>query len=207
MINGHLAGPVEWIVIHWQRRSIPCYADVTDGKLPCPHCRPGVRTGELGYVPIYRDDGRPIVVGIPPYNSDGVTGLEPGCAVKAYRGKMRGDPIRVVREKSGAPISVGARGARPCADIRPWLLTLWREQPLIDHFAGLLVRDDADIIRDATEKRRAADEAARELAPLIERQLGIRRAAAADSRGGPAELGDVLGDVIPPGVNGRHKPR
>lgn len=207
VITGHLAGPTEWIVVHWIRRSIPCYSDVTNKRLACPHCRPGVRTSDLGYVPVYRDDGRPIVVGIPAYNADGLRGVEPGMPVKVYRGKDRGDPIRVVREKGGTTVTIGDRGERPLADIRPWLLTLWREQPLIDFFAADKVTDDDIVIRRANETRRAAEEAARELPAVVARRITVRPDRAADGDTGPAALGDVLDRVQGPHRNGPAKPR
>lgn len=209
VLNGHLAGPVEWIVTHWHYRSLPCYTDVTDKRLECPHCKAGHRMGELGYVPIYREDGRPCVVGIPSYNAAGLHGVGLGEAVKAFRGKERGDPIVVMRNKGVPNISVGPEGSRPVADIREWLVRLWRDETLKEFFArGPLADADADtaILRRAAETRRAAEEAARDVPGAIARRIRVTPPAVDGDRG-PALMGDVIDGIGLPERNGRHKPR
>lgn len=62
--NGWIAGAVHALVMHTGRGSKPCVKALLGPSAACPGCDRQHRAEWFGYVPVKRDDGRPLVIGI-----------------------------------------------------------------------------------------------------------------------------------------------
>lgn len=135
VVRGWLAGDVVWAYVHKLRYSKPCRHEETNGALECPICKTGKLPEMKGYVPLFRDDGKQIFVIIPEYNADGVKGVLRFHAVKAFRGKDVGDPIRVVRETTTPDYRPQTQARREVTDFERALLRLWGDEELIRYYS------------------------------------------------------------------------
>lgn len=62
--NGWIAGAVHALVMHTGRGSKPCFKALLGANAVCPGCEKQHRAQWFGYVPVKRDDGKPLVIGI-----------------------------------------------------------------------------------------------------------------------------------------------
>lgn len=61
---GWLAGPCHGLVCHTSRQTKPCYRLLLGGDAVCDGCAKGWKAEYFGYVPVRREDGKPLVLGI-----------------------------------------------------------------------------------------------------------------------------------------------
>lgn len=62
--TGWLAGPCHGLVCHTSRATKPCFKLLLGGDALCDGCAKGWKAEYFGYVPVRRDDGKPLVLGI-----------------------------------------------------------------------------------------------------------------------------------------------
>jgi hypothetical protein len=127
--NAWIAGEMVGVLCHWSYRSIPCYYELTDGKLGCPHCQTKPILHWCGYLPLYRDTHRPTVVVIREVSRRSVELLKTHAAVRVAREEKDGSAITVVPSKWANSFSPPKDFSGP-PDIRRWLLRFWKEKDL-----------------------------------------------------------------------------
>jgi len=62
--NGWLAGAVHALECHTSKRTKPCFKKLLGDGAVCEGCGAGWKREWFGYVPVRRDDGKPLVVGV-----------------------------------------------------------------------------------------------------------------------------------------------
>jgi len=124
-IRGWLAGPLVGVEVHHVGVSKPCLQLLTEGALPCPWHADGIRLQWLGYVPVYSEFGSQVVVGVKADSKEAVDALPLHTTVRITRAKAYHSPILITPDPW-----TETRPTRPDrlppADIRPWLLRLWK---------------------------------------------------------------------------------
>lgn len=205
VVSGWKAGEVVWVWVHYVGRSVPCHHEMTGGDKPCPWCAKRPRVDLVGYLPMYDLSGKPLVVIVQEYSRDILAGIKLHEPVVVRRGKERGDPVCVGADKGRAKYAPSSPARLDPADIRSWLLRLWKD----DVFAGYWSEMPRDDIGPALDRAKAAvveeRDATRELANRIKEKLRIRETTADDN--GPSLIGDVLPLVPKPSRNGTHADR
>lgn len=163
LMGPYLIGAPSWgcETHHIGDRSIPCYAELPNCKLPCPHCPK--RCQWTQYVPLIDCTGakpeRIVITGGTKTRGDTLP-LRPGAAVKLSRGPGQTDTVRVSVWPVGEPCKVPLTAAGLCmVDITPYLLHLWQQRELTEHYGQRFYR--------ARGRRREAPPAARKLPPAI----------------------------------------
>jgi hypothetical protein len=190
---GHLAGPVEWVQCHFYYRSIPCYHEMTQGKIECPWCKKAPRIDWVGYVPFWEESGKPMVSAVREYARDKLLSLKTYDPIIVLKGESKFDPVFVTRYAGKDPMVPPRDGSKDPVDIREWLLKLWKEQPLCE-WAATLSSDTPVSQPPAAEVNPVRD-------PMV--KSAWDRAASESKkrhRKGPTALGDLL-----PPLNGKHE--
>ncbi len=206
--TGWIAGPPQWVDVHHIGVSKPCHWEITGGKKDCPHCRKKPRKDLVGYVPLYRDSGKPVVVLVPEYAGDILRRIALHDPVRVMRGSTRGDAVAVTKlDKAERYKPANAERADP-ANLEAWLLLFWRETELAAWF-----RDNAlspvkptDIVIPPVAKtvpatldlsREAGKAELQAIAPEVRNRLKVKA----------TEFAEGIGEVPEVERNGRHKPR
>lgn len=127
--NAWKAGELIGVLCHWNYRSIPCWDELTDGALECPHHATSPNLHWVGYLPLYTEENRPTVVIVRAAMQEIVNRIAVHAPVYVSRPKKRGAGVSV-RPKSWAKQWQPPKGFGGPADIRPWLLKLWKEDEL-----------------------------------------------------------------------------
>lgn len=121
------------VLCHWSFRSIPCYWELTDGKLDCPHCRDNPSLRWIGYLPLYKDTHRPVVVIVGESVKAPVDRIEVHAPIFVWRDDQKGATISV-RSDDWSKRWQPPQHYHGIPDIRLWLLTLWKEPALTSWF-------------------------------------------------------------------------
>jgi hypothetical protein len=128
--HGWCAGPMIGVECHHRGQSRPCRKRFTDGALSCPDCVDKLPVTWRGYMPLWDDAGaRFLSIFGDRYYDDAceVRFLRP---VTVRKNLARGCPIRCgvsTRPLDQLPVILKRR--RP-ADVRPYLLKLWKDLEL-----------------------------------------------------------------------------
>ena len=91
--NGWLAGPVHALVCHPSRATKPCARVLIGGNAECAGCEKKHRAEWLGWVPVKRDDGRPLVVCIHESQFWAVDVIKPGSRIVWGRNKGEAEGV------------------------------------------------------------------------------------------------------------------
>lgn len=138
-LEGWIAGPVQVVQTHWDKFrncSRPCRAFMSKGAVRCPCEDEPIRMRVIGYVPVIDKYKKKFVVILSALVAHEAGKLKQGEAVKFLRPKIANRPVRIVRLGEGAiASSVGqlVRDRKP-ADIGEYLLHLWQDRELTEHF-------------------------------------------------------------------------
>jgi len=204
--NGWIAGEMVGVICHWLYRSVPCYFELTDGQLDCPHCRQKPVTHWNGYLPLYKDTHRPTVVVIREVSKEMVERIKIHEPVRVGRAAKDGSAITVVKSKWSAGF-IPPKDYAGHPDIRRWLLKLWKEPALekwvlANPYTGGVKEPATVRIHEMAAQEPPMDEYKdRDLArmkKLIEKEKAINE---------KNRLPATIGDSLPP-MNGTHrKPR
>lgn len=207
-VFGWLAGEPVWVVLHPLKPSKPCRHELTNGALVCPHCQARNVPVLRAYVPFYRDDGAPKFVIIPDYNADGLRGVSTRQAIRCFRGRGIGDPIRVIRDPKTPDYKPPHAGREEPVCIEGALLRIWGVDELIRFFAETTTETTPEVPAPVKtedtpgEVRYRVDDESRE---RIRRWMGGPNYPG--DQGGPQLVGDALPEVTEPSRNGRRKPK
>lgn len=129
--RGYVAGDCVWVEVHFDRRSIPCVARLTNGELLCKHCQPLFPLMWLGYLPLYSDSHRPVLIGLQDYCADQVRSFE--LHDQVIWGRANDDkhaPVKVIRKEWGPKFTTTRPDRRCKVNIWPALLTIWKDAEL-----------------------------------------------------------------------------
>lgn len=133
-----IAGPMIGVYVHHLSASKPCYWEMTGEQLECPYCRLRGIPQWKGYLPLYDESGKPVVVLVHENHKPQVDCLRLHDPVIVRRDKPKYQTIVVKLDKTGSYYRPGKSDRHAAADIRPWLLfTLWKEPALVEHFNSL----------------------------------------------------------------------
>ena len=130
--DGWIAGPMVGVEIHNASVSKPCLKLYCGHLAECPGCKAGLKTGWIGYLPIYRSsDLRPVVVVTRADMLEVIESLEHLAGVRIGRNEGKSEPVWVRANPGLARFtSAMAYKMKPqsCTD---WLPILWRYRELI----------------------------------------------------------------------------
>ena len=203
-----LAGPTEWVEVHHIGVSKPCHWEITGGRKECPHCRRKPRKDLVGYVPLYRENGKPVVVLVPEYSADIIRRIQLHDAVRVMRGTTRGDAVSVTKLDKGERYKPATAERSGPVGLEGWLLRFWRETELEAWFrdngmspakpAEELPASDGKTVPATLDLARAAGKAELQaIAPHVRNRLKAK----------VSEFADGIGEVPDVERNGHHKPR
>lgn len=137
---GFLAGPIHGVYCHCSGVSKPCLRTLLGERQPCNGCEEQRKVRWMGYVPLRRDDGRPLVVVISDATADVVDKIKPGSRVRWFRRKGRGESVTILEHESGREWR-HYYGDKPAdADLTAWLARLWRMPeilPALQHWFAM----------------------------------------------------------------------
>ena len=121
---GWIAGDPVWVWLHFLKQSKPCHYEITDKKLQCPYCPERPRVDRKGYVPLYDESGKPVVVIVPEQFEPQIAARKFREAVRVRRGKGAYETVIIEKSNWANPYDPGKSGRHVKADIREWLLTM-----------------------------------------------------------------------------------
>lgn len=161
--NGWIAGPAVWAYTHYRFRSLPCHTELTGGKLECPYCKVIGLPKVQGYLPLYSEIGKPLIVVVQEYARAVVDRLPLYSPVRVRRqdDKWAQTVVEPARwtDKDWRPAS----GEPAPADVGPALLVIWKDAALINWFGKHQATSDNGLSTPPPVRQVAADlETARE---------------------------------------------
>jgi hypothetical protein len=129
---GWVAGPHYGVHVHYMRPSKPCHSIFTDEELECPYEKIRPTTEWKGYLPLYDECGRPVVVICSSNMFDQLEQLKTYQAVRVSRGEDSFDSVVVTPYRALGDYKPSLPERKREADIEAWLFeTLFREEPLV----------------------------------------------------------------------------
>lgn len=131
---GWLAGDVRWVWLHFLKQSKPCHYEITNEQLKCPYCPERPRVERRGYMPLYDESGKPVVVVLHEHIQPQVERIGFLQPVRVRRGKGKYDTVIVEPSTWTHKYDPGKSGRHVRADIREWLLTMWKDDVLTAFF-------------------------------------------------------------------------
>lgn len=129
--SGWLAGDIHGIVCHCSGASKPCRLQLPGDCGPCPECDAGKGTAWVGYVPLRREDGRPICVCIRESTFEIAQSIKPGERVQWGRDEGRGESVWILPRATGHIWRHFYGDQLPNADLTAWLVRLWKLPDLL----------------------------------------------------------------------------
>lgn len=137
--NAWIAGPVVGVYVHHMPPSKPCRWIMTDAQIECPLCKVRPRTEWKGYVPLYSDSGKPVVVMIPEAMKGHVEAIGTHEPVRVSRGSGKCDTVAIHKAKwSDRYVSGKTERAYP-ALIDGWLFVLWGDAVLSEWYHARVI--------------------------------------------------------------------
>lgn len=129
--EGWLAGPIHGLICHCSGASKPCRKVLLGSTAECPECSAGKGADWIGYVPLRRHDGRPVVVCIRASGFEIASTIKPTARVKWGRDRGRGEGVWLMPATGGASWRHYYGDDQADADLIGWLCRLWRLPELL----------------------------------------------------------------------------
>lgn len=142
-MTGCIAGKVVVTETHWiydhrspKGRSVGCRSFLSAGKLACLCAIKPLGTRILGYCPLITTDRKRYVVTLSESVAKKVVDIKPGTAIKLARPQTGIRPLTVslVPDTEVGGRFAAVMRAAACHDIHEYLLHLWQDQELTEHF-------------------------------------------------------------------------
>lgn len=198
---GWIAGDVHGVECHCKKGSKPCRKIYLGESADCDLCDKHVGVEWLGYVPLYRYDGRPMFVIIHHHQAELVAALPLHRYVTWSREDGQGEGVSILPHKDERPwYSTLPERNRP-ASLSRFLPKLWGMPDMVEaclrEFGG-----DTPVSPEVHGPYRGPE--TRTMTPAAEKMLHAakNRAFAAAVRSGNPEPLDVVMDPL---LNGKHK--
>lgn len=201
---GWIAGDTHCYPCHSSKASKPCLKLLIGDHHKCPGCDASVPIKMLGYVPLYRTDGKPMIVVVQDYVFETLNKLHLHHHVEWGREKGSGEGVWVRSSGLNRPWVTSIVAKQRPADITEALCKIWRLPEVLGYARAWLVCDDnavspppppppdKSILERVTE---VENEGRAKLRAMIREQFVVKH----DE---PKDLADLLPD---PSVNGRHR--
>ena len=203
--TGGLAGDVHCFPCHSSKATKPCLKAIVGKEAPCPGCDANTPVKQLGYVPVYRHDGKPMIVVVQDYSFEYLDKLKLHQFISWGREKGNGEGVWVKKNDLNRPWTSAIPAKMRPADITEALCKIWRLQEWVG-FVRLWVGEahapppppppppPANIVEAVHQ---AEDKHRDELRRLMRSQFPLRKSES-----------QTLEDLLPePSANGRHKKR
>lgn len=129
---GWIAGDIHGVHCHSAKGSKPCRKLLLGEKTLCEGCLKGWKTEWLGYVPLYRGDGKPHVVIIHEHLEEYVSSLPLHAYVKWFREQGPGEPVQIERIVPGRTWHSTLPEKNRSVSITRWLCRIWRMPDLLE---------------------------------------------------------------------------
>jgi len=168
----------------------------------CPGCDANVEIKELGYVPLYRQDGKPMFVVVQSYIFETLDVLKLHTHVEWGREKAKGEGIWVRKSELNRPWHSTIPAKMRPADLTEALCKVWRMPELLAYARAWLLPSDNGVSPAPAEKpatvlaqvHEIEDRARAELRAVMKRQFPLRK-------GEPQMVEDLMPE---PSANGKH---
>lgn len=185
--------PTLWFWSHWRGRSVPCYAEFTDGAESCPYCK--TRDYWQGYLPCCNDVGQRFLALVKESNKEVTDKLQTGQAIMVSRKRGKGEPYTVrpaMVRKVRVPTAADELAVK---SIEGALVVLWRDDFFKQWYAKHGSQEDAFglALRAAELARRQADATQNALLEGIKQRVKVREQSAGD---GPVSVGELVPHVV-----------
>lgn len=131
VITGWKAGDCVWVETHFVKASKPCKEAMTGGALPCTIDHLKFPLEWTGYFPFYDSIGRPSVAIAKEYSQKLLTSLKLHSPIRVRRGASKTEPVVIEATGSTVKFETTCHDRMTSADLRPWLLTLWKDAELV----------------------------------------------------------------------------
>lgn len=136
-LYGFTAGKVFPVWCHWaQPISKPCRFRITNGRVPCPACDKMSKIRLIGYQPIISRDEQRLVVILNHSNTvdaEDIPFAEPVKFAREKRDKSSIVPVKWSQYQEFEPLQKRIKEAGE-KDVSKWLLNLWGDFVLAEHF-------------------------------------------------------------------------
>lgn len=139
--EGWIAGPLHVIDCHQRKGSKPCRKLLLGESATCAGCASHIPITELGYLPLYRGDGKPVVVCVQEHSFDLIDPLPLHARVSWGRREGDGESVWVQRLLSGPSWYTTLPEKRLPANITEHLLRIWEMPDLRAAVTALFATD------------------------------------------------------------------
>lgn len=198
--RGWIAGDVHEVTCHPAKGSKPCRKLLLGEHADCPGCKAGWRLVPLGYLPLYRHDGRQLFVILHEHSFDAAAALPLHHYVEWGRSLGAGETVwvRPAAKQETWYTAMPAR-LRP-VDLWPVLCRVWGMPDLLPALRGALSACDNGLSPMASDP--VADTVA-ELAAIEERAKAEQRAAIRSRFTVTKTEPETVGELASQFLNGR----
>jgi hypothetical protein len=208
-LKGWKAGPMVCIETHYSGSSFPCSRALSGNKMSCLCQSRKLKIEWQGFVPLWRDDSKPVFVIVRDYVFPEVDTLQTFSPVVFGRPKSRFDSVWVRAMKGEQTYNIARNRQAKEEDISCFLFTtLFRRPDLLPYYLAdeQNVPSNAGVTVDISETEEPASDPERErLVKLVQDNTESNNRRASET----SRLADALGGVFVPPVstNGTQKPK
>ena len=201
--TGWIAGDVHCVHCHCSKRSQPCVKLLLGERAKCQCDDTPTPAKPLGFVPLWRSDGKPMVVVIREHQFESVARIKPLRYVTWGRLKGSGESVSIREHELEREWVTTLPEKKKPADLCHWLCVIWGRPDLeLALRESLFVSDNAVSPPVHMTGKEVADElsnidaaARKQAARMLSEQLRVRR-----------QDPPLIGDVLPtPSKNGSHR--
>lgn len=200
---GWIAGDVHGMICHGAKGSKPCRKEYLGESAECPGCAKQKFPEWMGYVPLYRHDGKPVFVIIHEHHREqvGNLGLHDYVGWERAEGKGESVAIRLMDRQREWVTYLDAK-KRP-AVLSRFLPKLWGMPDMLD----VCLKEFGDSVSPVSLATPKAPRTTLEkLSDANERFAQENRRIIRDEFGVHPREPEVIGDILPPSANGKpHK--
>lgn len=130
--RGWIAGDIHIYPAHMGRPSVVCEEKLTRGRIKCPMCEHGMAVRDLGYLPVYADNGMPCVLIVHEYSFDIIGKIPFRAPVSWARGdEDEADPVTVTPRLSGGKYESTVPSRLVPQDITIAIARYWKRPDLL----------------------------------------------------------------------------
>jgi len=124
--SGWIAGDVHTVYCHCSKRSKPCLKHLLGSRTECPGCDAEMSVKPLGYLPLWRYDGKGVVVVLRDHQFEPVGKLKLHTYVTYSRLKGAGESIQVAENPAQRIWETTLPEKRKAVDLCRWLCVMWQ---------------------------------------------------------------------------------
>lgn len=131
---GWKCGPLVGVMCHWRGGTKACRRHITNKLLTCETCDEGEEPVYTGYLPFFESTGLKMVVPLGQSMREAADAICFGQGIKVFKPRTKTFSV-IVKQEEWTQLPCPYIGRLKCQyDIRPFLLTLWKDKVLKDHF-------------------------------------------------------------------------